>query len=1015
MAVSRGRTPNLKLNLINYAVTGYGVAEDENWQIIDSAISQFVKLNGIVGTWKNSTQYDVGDVVVDVETGGLWECSIQNVSPSSGSFAADRSSTPGRWTQKTSTGDAGGGVVIRPEDYGGVSLDGETDNEDGVTSEVDNTGPIQQAINAALLSGAPLQFDSFYRIKAQVVADLDAHDYLRIQGNGGLLCDADLGGEPFVDIICSPAAIYNVSAIDNTASYDFAGQGNFTDCAKITLPAGHAVVAGMLLKVVSDDLISGATGFNGEVVYIGAIVGNDIYTTARLRNTYTTNVRVAVYKDNKKVLISNITISGDPGLNFSQDRKWLGIRVGGVVNPVFERVVGRDTSNAVLLIQGCVHALFIGCDFERGLNNITALGITGYGIKDNNSEYTIVLASHGHDMRHVYTSDVTSPLPSNPFTYGAPYGGMLADCQGHNCSAAAFDTHPSSQSFVFDTVRTYNTYQGNNTAFGGIQAWGSGHSIVSCRHEGGGAGLILGGTGKRHLVKNYHYDGSYIGIYARNDVAGLQFDLSGSVIITTYTNGAVSLANATMNGQDNRYVLRGTTTNRRVYDLRGNAALNDDNPRIDFSQITATKSWMIGYNTAATNNAKIIGARVIAGSNAWTALVWSDTGTPLAIAATYSISSDTAPADTDGVDSAIAALSAVMANIFPTVIVDGVNAYSSSYRSITPTIVANKFSVDINNCLELLVVREYVVTASGASTSSLTPGLFKGQELFIVNSPSSTQNFSILASTTNAAIVADTAIAPKSALGFTWNGSVWVCTSTGVSVSGAVGVTVHAQLTGLGADDHLQYLTSGRADTWLTGKTIGALSDVPDTIGAANTFLRSTGTTMAYAKAIDQIPSRDLAVVGPSTYYTDTAGMADACVSIYALATDALRTALRLFANTSKAIWLQLADHSRVIVGQLSEANDGTADFKLWNAGAAAVKTWINSNWAVFGGNARVGTEIVRVQGDLYVDGNINGPVQPGDYTNPYLVGSVRFWDDGVGLRQKRGADPTNATDGTAL
>jgi hypothetical protein len=79
VGVSRGRTANLKLNLINYDVVGYGVAEDENWQILDSMVSQFIKINNIVGTWKNSTQYQVGDVTVDPETGGLWECQCSNM------------------------------------------------------------------------------------------------------------------------------------------------------------------------------------------------------------------------------------------------------------------------------------------------------------------------------------------------------------------------------------------------------------------------------------------------------------------------------------------------------------------------------------------------------------------------------------------------------------------------------------------------------------------------------------------------------------------------------------------------------------------------------------------------------------------------------------------------------------------------------------------------------------------------------------------------------------------------
>jgi hypothetical protein len=1035
VGVSRGRTANLKLNLINYDVTGYGVAEDENWQIIDSMVSQFIRMNGIIGTWKNSTQYTVGDVTVDIETGALWECSVSNVSSATGSFAADRASFPQRWTVKTNTGDSGNTAVSRPEDFGAASVEDEQipDGDGNIPTPSDSTGPLQQALNNALTKGIPLQLDKTYRLKAQIVADLDSFDYLRVQGNGGLLCDANLFGEPFLDVLCSPLLISNITTVDNTATLDFGGQGNLSDCAKLTLPTGHAVTRGMLVKVVSDNPIPGAvvSSLIGEVAYIGAVSGNDVYTTARLRNTYTTNPRLAVYKSNKKVLISNITVRGDPDLNVTEDRKWLGIRVTGVVNPVFERVVSRDTSLAVLLTQGCVHTLFIGCEFERGLNNITSLGITGYGIKDNNGEYTTVLASHGHDVRHVYTCDVTTSLAPNPFTYGVPYGGIIADCQGHNCSAAAFDTHPSSESYVFDTVRTYNAYQGNNTAFAGIQAWGVRHALVDCRHEGSGAGIILGSNSpsspNRHIIKNYHYDGTFIAIYARNDTPGAVIDVSDSTLISSYAFGVVSLFNTSMNGVDNKYTLRSATANRRVYDLRGTSTLREERPRIDLTQIASTKTWIVGYSTDTANVVSIKDVRVRAGTNPWTVIVCGDAGTPKAVSATYNIAADLAPTDTDGIDSAIAALPAVMATIFPSVTIDGANAYASGYRPITPSIVANKFSVDINNCPDGTVVREYTVTAAGASTDLFKPGLSKGQRLFVVNSPSSTQNFTIAAATTNVGLAADTAIAPKAGIGFTWNGTLWICTSIGVAVTGAPGVTDHGALTGLADDDHPQYFTSGRADAWFLGKGIGALSDVPDTLGSPGRYLRvaASGTTTEYAKALDTVPARDVAIVGPSTYATDTAGMADSCVAIYALATDNTRTALRLFANTAKAIWFQLADHARAIVAQFSEDSDGTASLRLWSAGAGVVKTVINSNYAVFGGSSadRVGSEVVTVKGDLVVTGAILGQAVGGDFTKPYIIGNIRLWDSGATgvpatanhLYAKAGGDPTTATDGSPL
>jgi hypothetical protein len=395
-------------------------------------------------------------------------------------------------------------------------------------------------------------------------------------------------------------------------------------------------------------------------------------------------------------------------------------------------------------------------------------------------------------------------------------------------------------------------------------------------------------------------------------------------------------------------------------------------------------------------------------------------GTPKAVSATYNIAADLAPTDTDGVDSAIVAVPAVMATIFPSVTIDGVNAYASGYRPITPTIVANKFSVDINNCPDGTVVREYTVTVAGSSTDLFKPGLFKGQRLFVVNGPSSSQNFSIPALTTNVGLAADTALSPKGGLGFTWNGGLWICTSVGISVTGGGGgVTDHGALTGLADDDHAQYFTTGRADTWLVGKSLGSLSDVPDALGTAGRYLRvaASGTTTEYAKALDTVPARDAAVIGPTTYATDTAGMADTSVAIYALATDNTRTALRLFANTAKAIWLQLADHARAIVAQFSEESDGTASLRLKNAGGAAVKTVINSNYAVFGGDTadRVSTEVVTVKGDIVITGAIIGQDVGGTFDNPYLIGSVYLWDNGAGKLHGKATAPASALDGSAL
>jgi hypothetical protein len=98
----------------------------------------------------------------------------------------------------------------------------------------------------------------------------------------------------------------------------------------------------------------------------------------------------------------------------------------------------------------------------------------------------------------------------------------------------------------------------------------------------------------------------------------------------------------------------------------------------------------------------------------------------------------------------------------------------------------------------------------------------------------------------------------------------------------------------------------------------------------------------------------------------------------------------------------------------------------LWTAGGGAVKTVINSNYAVFGGSTadRVGTEVVTVKGDLYITGSILGQAVGGAFDNPYLIGNIFVWDSGATgvpatanhLYAKAGpTPPASATDGSPL
>lgn len=65
-----------------------------------------------------------------------------------------------------------------------------------------------------------------------------------------------------------------------------------------------------------------------------------------------------------------------------------------------------------------------------------------------------------------------------------------------------------------------------------------------------------------------------------------------------------------------------------------------------------------------------------------------------------------------------------------------------------------------------------------------------------------------------------------------------------VSPGGSSGISVHAMLVGLSADDHLQYLTPERADVWFAGKTTDAVRE-----GSANLYMRLAGNGAAATAA----------------------------------------------------------------------------------------------------------------------------------------------------------------------
>lgn len=96
-------TPNYGFRIPYFDRTGWGREMERNFDVADAALFASTGLGGIVGTWTNSTEYDVADRVVDPTDGTIWGCNVDHVSAGTGSFANDRAAHPTYWTAVTSS------------------------------------------------------------------------------------------------------------------------------------------------------------------------------------------------------------------------------------------------------------------------------------------------------------------------------------------------------------------------------------------------------------------------------------------------------------------------------------------------------------------------------------------------------------------------------------------------------------------------------------------------------------------------------------------------------------------------------------------------------------------------------------------------------------------------------------------------------------------------------------------------------------------------------------------------
>ena len=106
------RTTNFAFELIEFEKIPWHENERDNWRSLDAVLARFVSILNFKGTWQNATTVVDGDRYVDPDLFTIWECDISHTTPSTGTFAEDRTTNVGRWSSFSTEFVSGGAYTV---------------------------------------------------------------------------------------------------------------------------------------------------------------------------------------------------------------------------------------------------------------------------------------------------------------------------------------------------------------------------------------------------------------------------------------------------------------------------------------------------------------------------------------------------------------------------------------------------------------------------------------------------------------------------------------------------------------------------------------------------------------------------------------------------------------------------------------------------------------------------------------------------------------------------------------
>lgn len=651
---------------------------------------------------------------------------------------------------------------------------------DGVTDDT-------AAWAAACLAGVPFSGvpGKTYRIMSSTSINGINFDF---DGNG---CQFLLDGD--VQLISAKASFQGVTAItsiDNAATVDMSDGtvATLTEVAILTVANGAAYAPGQIVKVLSEDTITGEDPAKNrktaEYAHVYAVSGNQITLRSRLRRDYVTSPRLCILNSAVKFEFRNAKLNGP----VVREAGWTtpAMQLIGLYRPHVERVEFSRLNGRALRLLSCYQprsAYLTGNDLrtqDDGGGDV----LPGYLIHEVACYGGHHFRPEGYACRHVFATSATSASTGTPFVenYGENRAFIVEGGVGRGNNAASFDTHADAEDGVFIGCVSEDPVfgpRGSNANFGirgrrialvGCKSKGGvgfrffsdfasndnsrDHSATACEHS-----FNPGETGQSNNTCGFRVIGLTNGLVSGVSIDGVktyQYGGSGTDAHFEATLGTMRVRNSEI-----RAVL--TAQNAKQFDAKTSSTIYVDNTLVDLTGSSTTNNSVCRM-TSDSSRVFVDTLRHIAPA-----------GVTLQFA--YAFGSVNATFVGKNIDTSVLPTTSAGHNTWGAtgmVLVDyrRDDGRTADRASFTTTLSTAGQTLDVGTrYADLLLCR---VTASGtAGISNITAGARIGQQLIISVTSGSSASLAVSAAGLIDVGSART-ITAGGALRLVWTGSAWV-------------------------------------------------------------------------------------------------------------------------------------------------------------------------------------------------------------------------------------------------